>query len=420
MELALTQPARRAINLAVVCGGRWPFVVGGVVRDAVMGIESKDIDIEIHGMTEMMFRGEFASALREFGRVDEVGVSFGVIKFGHDIDISLPRRDSKISDGHRGFTIEVDDKMTIQEALSRRDFTMNAMAWDPLTKELIDPFGGQQDIADKVIRHVGPALVEDPLRVMRAVQFATRFGFRIAPETAVLCQSLLRELRSVSKERLWGEWEKILTKGTDFAAMHRALWATGAGHLEQGGLIMRSIFAFRDDIKAHESKIARLFAHSDDKAAAILGHWATSHRGGVPGHDEVHELFEALNVPHDVRRRARWFRDGMIFVTAIMAGHWTPFTVRQIARELPVPLRAVCLAAQDRKAAARVFRVALENGVLDGPHRPLIDGHALIELGMSPGPRFQVILKAALRAQDAGVFTSRDDAMMMAQRGGFG
>lgn len=132
----LTPDAERAVEVITALGGR-PLLVGGCVRDRLLGIESKDIDIEVHGPVSPE---ALIEALSAEGRVDAVGMSFGVIKFGRDVDISFPRRDSKTSSGHTGFTIEVDQTMTVLEALSRRDFTINSMAMDPLTDELIDPF----------------------------------------------------------------------------------------------------------------------------------------------------------------------------------------------------------------------------------------------------------------------------------------
>jgi len=420
MKVQIPRFGQVAIGAARALGGR-PLVVGGTVRDAIMGVSPKDCDIEIHGMSEETFRGAFATTLATIGRVDAVGVSFGVLKFGHDVEISLPRRERKTGDGHQGFEIAVDTTLTITEALERRDLTIGAMAVDPITGEFFDPFDGEGDIARKLIRHVGPRFAEDPLRVMRVVRFAAVLGFDVHPETAELCQSLLRELRGMAKERLWGEWERILTKGVDFSAMHRALWVTGVDQLQPGATIRDVFVVHHPDHVAHETRIAARFAHSDERAAAILGKWALSCAGGKPGSDEVTELFAALDVPHDLRRTARKFRDGMIFVSAWNGGHWSASDARHFARELaPVSLRSVCRASGRSKEAARVFAAAKAAGVLHEPHKPLLDGHALMELGMEPGPQFGAILKAALAAQDRGVFTTRDEGMALVQEKRFG
>src|SRR5205085_5703317 len=133
-----------------------------------------------------------------FGNVEAVGESFAVLKMG-GLDISIPRRDSKTGAKHKDFKIEGDPTMTIEEAARRRDFTINAFAYDPLTGELIDKYGGLEDLKKKIIRATDPkTFVEDPLRVLRAVQFAGRFNFEIDPETAELCRGL--ELKDISAE----------------------------------------------------------------------------------------------------------------------------------------------------------------------------------------------------------------------------
>src|SRR5688572_24478165 len=155
-------------------GGR-ALVVGGWVRDRLMGRASKDIDIEVFGVpADRLHR-----LLESMGRVETVGESFQVYKSG-DIDVSLPRRESKSGRGHRGFEITGDPAMELAEAVRRRDFTINAIAWDPLSGEYLDPCEGRRDIARRLLRVVDPATFgDDSLRVLRAVQFAARFEFAL-------------------------------------------------------------------------------------------------------------------------------------------------------------------------------------------------------------------------------------------------
>src|SRR5690606_22483702 len=135
-----------------------------------------------------------------------VGEAFAVYKLGRDLDVSLPRRERKIARGHRGFAVTGDPDMSFEEACSRRDFTINAILKDPLTGEVVDPFNGRSDIASKVLRHVSDdTFAEDSLRVLRAAQFAARFGFEVAPETAELCRSI--DVTDLPRERIWGELE---------------------------------------------------------------------------------------------------------------------------------------------------------------------------------------------------------------------
>lgn len=185
-------------------GGR-AMLVGGCVRDELMGVEPKDWDLEVYGVEPDRLR----ELLDQFGDVNVVGEAFTVYKIGLDLDVSLPRRERKVGKGHRGFVVEGDPEMAFEEACSRRDFTVNAILRDPLTGEIVDPFNGREDIERKVLRHVSSeTFAEDSLRVLRAAQFAARFELDIAPETVELCRTI--DVTDLPKERIWGEIEKLL------------------------------------------------------------------------------------------------------------------------------------------------------------------------------------------------------------------
>jgi tRNA nucleotidyltransferase (CCA-adding enzyme) len=185
-------------------GGR-ALMVGGCVRDRLMGRGVKDWDVEVYGVEPSVLRG----LLDRLGRVNVVGEAFTVYKIGYDLDVSLPRRERKTGRGHRSFFIEGDPSMSIEDAARRRDFTVNAILEDPLDGEVIDPFGGRVDLERKLLRAVSPeTFVEDSLRVLRAAQFAARFEFRIEEGTVKLCRSI--DLTDLPAERVWGELEKIL------------------------------------------------------------------------------------------------------------------------------------------------------------------------------------------------------------------
>jgi tRNA nucleotidyltransferase (CCA-adding enzyme) len=193
----------RAVRAA---GGR-ALLVGGCVRDALLGRGSKDWDVEVYGVAPADLR----ALLARFGRVNAVGEAFTVYKLGHDLDVSLPRRERKAGRGHRGFVIEGDPHMSIEEAARRRDFTINAILADPLTDEIIDPYAGRADLERRLLRAVAPdTFIEDSLRVLRAAQFAARFEFRIEPQTVALCRTI--DLTDLPAERVWGELEKILLR----------------------------------------------------------------------------------------------------------------------------------------------------------------------------------------------------------------
>ncbi len=199
--------ARKIAEKVAGKGGR-TFYVGGIVRDRILGRENKDVDIEIHGVSPQ----ELAGVLESLGEVTKMGVSFGVFGLkGYEIDIAMPRKEVAVGRGHKDFEIYVDPFIGYEKAAMRRDFTMNAMMEDVLTGEVLDFFGGQEDMKNGLIRHVNDrSFQEDALRVLRAAQFAARFQFRIAGETLELCRSM--SLKELVSERIFGELEKALMK----------------------------------------------------------------------------------------------------------------------------------------------------------------------------------------------------------------
>lgn len=201
------QMAHRIAEKVASHGGR-TFFVGGFVRDRLMGKENKDIDIEIHGILP----DTLADILNSLGKMTEMGASFGIFGLkGYDLDIAMPRKEEATGRGHKDFTVFVDPFLGTYKAALRRDFTMNAMMQDVLTDEVVDHFGGIADMEKGVLRHVNKdTFVEDPLRVLRAAQFAARFGFQVAPETIELAKTM--DLTALARERILGELEKALLK----------------------------------------------------------------------------------------------------------------------------------------------------------------------------------------------------------------
>lgn len=206
------------------------YSVGGAVRDEFLGKESKDLDVLITGIP----MNELEQVLSKYGKVDAVGKSFGILKFKPDgaieqIDIAVPRTEKPSGEGgHKGFDVTSDHALPIEKDLERRDFTINAVARD-IEGNLVDPFGGTEDIKNKIIRVVNPeAFSDDPLRMLRAVQFASRFGFTIEPETMKMIQSTAGRIKEIPPERILTEFEKIVNKGNKL---------TGAYLLKQTGLL---------------------------------------------------------------------------------------------------------------------------------------------------------------------------------------
>ncbi len=199
--------AKKIAEKVAAEGGR-TFYVGGLVRDHILGRDNKDVDIEIHGITPE----KLSAILESLGEVTKTGMSFGV--FGlkkYEIDIAMPRKEKAVGRGHRDFEIDVDPFIGYEKAALRRDFTMNAMMEDVLTGEVLDFFGGREDMKNHLIRHVNDVTYqEDALRVLRAAQFAARFQFEIAMETRELSRKM--SLKDLASERIFGELNKALMK----------------------------------------------------------------------------------------------------------------------------------------------------------------------------------------------------------------
>ena len=181
--------------------GGCAYFVGGYVRDLILGDTGKDLDVEVHGLTPDRLKG----LLDSLGQRLDIGESFGIFGLrGYSIDIAMPRKESCRGKGHRDFDVFVDPHIGTLGAAKRRDFTVNAMMQNILTGEIIDHFGGREDLKKGIIRHVNDeSFAEDPLRVLRGAQFAARFEFRIAEETKALWISLLCQ-----ENVLWAKLKK--------------------------------------------------------------------------------------------------------------------------------------------------------------------------------------------------------------------
>lgn len=205
---------KRIISLLLEGGASDCILVGGSVRDQILGFQPKDFDVEVYGLTYEMI----ISILRRHYsyNVNFVGRSFGTIKIGSSIDISIPRVESKSGVGHRGFDVKCDPNLDLYSAFSRRDFTINAIG-RRVDNSIYDPFDGVGDINRKILRAPTDAFCEDPLRVLRGMQFAARFGFSMDSKTIELCKRVFDEFNTLSVERVWGEWSKWALKGVELS-----------------------------------------------------------------------------------------------------------------------------------------------------------------------------------------------------------
>lgn len=244
--------------------GGTTYYVGGYVRDVLLGKDNKDIDIEVYGVTPDQLKAICA----KFGQVDEVGVSFGVLKIhGYDIDITMPRKERATGTGHKDFAVSVDPSMDTKDAAKRRDFTINALMKNVLTGEITDHFGGMEDLASKTIRHIDDkTFAEDPLRVFRAAGFASRLEFDVCVETKSLCKTI--EVSALSKERIFEETNKALLKSAEPSRYFKEL--AQMGHLKEFFPDVEALQGIKQDLLHHPEGDA--FIHTMmvvDNAAVI-------------------------------------------------------------------------------------------------------------------------------------------------------
>lgn len=448
-----TPPSVTVVTDALIAAGFRPFIVGGAVRDHVMGVEPKDFDIEVFGATA----AQVTAILDPFGPVSAVGASFGVLKVvladGSDIDVSLPRRDSKTGSGHRGFLVEIDPSMTTRDAAARRDFTCNALMWDLRDQRMVDHFGGVADIRAGVLRHTSAAFAEDPLRVLRAMQFAARWGWHLHPTTAALCRTLLSAAAELPVERIAGEWHKLTTRSIRPSAGLRVLIDTGwislwpelhaivgvpqdVRHHPEGtvevhtGMVMDAMTAIcdRDGITGDRRAILLYAALTHDLGKATHTQVQPDGRITSRGHEAASvpltdALLTRIGVPASIRTAvAPLVREHMAHASTATP---TDTAIRNLTRRLaPASLedwaRLVEADASGRHPVppAQPAQPWVERGRALGVHATpqpdLVMGRHLIERGIQPskgGANFRTILGAARAAQEAGTFTSHAEAM---------
>ena len=365
-------------------GGR-ALLVGGCVRDQLLGLPVKDFDVEVHGVESLAF------LLRGLGPVNEVGRSFGVFKLrlgGHEVDVSAPRRDSKVGPGHQGIRVESNPHLGTREAARRRDLTINAIAFDPLTGEWIDPFDGRNDLRQRRLRAVDAStFVEDPLRALRVVQFAARFGFEAEPGLVALCSGM--PLTELPVERVWGEVEKLLLLGVQ--PSRGWAFALAAGVWEQVAPEWATSCPDQLDALA-----ARAPAEPDRRLALMLA--ACCQPANV---ESILDRF-GLHRWRGSQLRAR--------VRALVAGrdHATRARERRDARRLAAGgiLDLFALLADN----GALHELGRELGILRSPAPPLLDGAVLVQLGVAPGPTLGAVLSEARARQDEGALRSREGA----------
>lgn len=423
------------------------------MRDALLGLPIKDVDVEVFGVSyEQLTR-----ALSRWGRTDLVGRSFGVVKLtlpeGPTLDFAIPRRDRKLQPGHKGFEVTFDPDITPKEAATRRDFTINSLMYDPRADAVLDFFGGRADLERRVLRHTSEAFVEDPLRVLRGMQFAARFELQTAPETVALCRSIRSTFSELAAERVWEEWLKWARSSVKPSLGLRLLVETGwIEHFPEIAALARtpqdSEWHPEGDVFTHTchccDALARLpeWQRSEPESRAVymlavlahdFGKPSTTHealKDGVrrivsPGHEEAgaplaEQFLGRLRAPQAIEVR----------VVPLVVNHLVHLqalsdrAVRRLARRLaPETIEGLCLVmiadhagrpplpAEPLASIQALLDRAAELALQDRAPKPILMGRHLVELGLAPGPDFHAILTAAFEAQLDGQFADLEGGM---------
>jgi tRNA nucleotidyltransferase (CCA-adding enzyme) len=431
-------------------GGR-ALIVGGWVRDRLMSRTCKDLDLEVYGLPADRLK----SLLTEFGNVNTVGESFTVYKVA-DIDVALPRRESRTGRGHRGFEVRGDPDLPFAEAARRRDFTINAIAWDPLAEEYIDPFDGRGDIAAKILRAVDlETFGDDSLRVLRAVQFAARFEFALDGATRELCRGIA--LDDLPSERIWGEVEKLLLQARRpsiglqlaldlgvvqrlFPEIHALVGCEQEPEWHPEGDVWIHTLLVTDQARTRIDDLDRA-----RQIVVMVG--AVCHDLGKPpttafidgrirsiDHEQAGvapatAVLDRLNIHsidgYDVRKQ----------VLGIVAHHLKPGMFRQsptpvsdgafrrLAEKVDLELlarvaKSDCLGRTgyfDCSAMDWFLERAQLLGVEHAPPAPIVMGRHLLALGLTPGPRIGAVLRQIYEKQLDGSITTLEDGIALAR-----
>ncbi len=466
MPLSLDLPdGLVALFDAVRAAGGRPYLVGGAVRDALFGLEipDQDYDVEVFGLPV----DRLEAVLREVGVVDAVGQSFRVFKLSRvagvagAVDVSLPRRDSKVGPGHRGIAVEGDPDLSVEEASRRRDFTLNAILWDPESGEPLDPWGGEQDLKARVLRAVdAETFGEDPLRALRGVQFAARFELDVDPATADLCASM--PLAELPAERVFGEIEKLLlqarrpSRGFELMKEWGMLPALAPELLPLDQTPQDPGWHPEGDVWVHTLQVvdeaaALILDLAHDRPRALTVMLASlCHDLGKPGtttHEDDGHIrsrgHEEAGIPPTTALLDRWNvhtllgYDVRAQVFALVAQHLKPGllyddrdrvsdgAIRRLARKVEPDLlyrvaKADCLGRRPgsfEPVAMDWFRERVRRLKVEvRPPDRILQGRDVLALGVAPGPEVGRIVKAVYELQLDGKVTTLEEARAEAQR----
>ena len=441
------EPSLRAKSLELAqlfqnAGGNL-ILVGGTVRDLIMGNSPSELDIEARGLTI----NQIKDLLSPFYKCDEVGKAFGVLKLkGQPIEIALPRTEIKSGIGHKGFSIKPDPDLPYAKAVRRRDFTINSIGLDPLSGALLDPCGGKKDIANKILRHIGPAFAEDPLRVLRGAQFIGRFDLTPSIETLEICRSM--KMENLPPERVYEEWKKLILKGINLSAglnfIKNTNWIHYFPELEDLiGCKQDPEWHPEGDVWVHTLYCMDAFAKErigDEWEDLVVGLATLCHDLGKPMTTETDRDGRIRSPMHEPRGEepTRSFLSRLTNqvdlhdeVVPLVRRHLTPRVfyrdnasdgaIRRLANKVKRIDRLVRVAAADiagrppRKddfpEGPWLLKRAEDLQVKDSEPKPIIQGRHLINQGLKPGPNFGPILTQCYEAQLDGAFTKQEDGL---------
>ena len=428
------------------------IVVGGSVRDHFLELPIKDYDIEVYGLDSIE---QLEEILSQYGKVNLVGKSFGVLKFSYqnqEYDFSFPRTENKIAKGHKGFDIRCDGKMSFQQASIRRDFTINAMGYDIEKDEFIDPFGAKEDMKKRVLKHIDDSsFIEDPLRVYRAIQFCARFEYKLDDKTFRLCKDIVNrgELSELPKERVYTEFQKLLLKSLKPSIGFKLIRDLGIlryyPELEAIIDIPQSpIWHPEGDVWTHTmlaiDKMAELKT-GDSKRDLKLMFAVLCHDFGKATHTQItpdkisakgHELAGVEPTKRFLYRltNEHKFIDD---IAKLVEYHMVPSqyfqngakdkTIRKLStkidiKELVAVARADFLGRTTQESLSGVYRAgdwllqkAKELDVYNSPPKPIIQGRDLISLGLKPSKEFKTILNRIYSEQLDGNISTYSEAI---------
>ena len=315
---------------------------------------------------------------------------------GQYFDFSLPRRERKISLGHTGFEVESDPYMSVEEATSRRDFTINAIGYNPLSKEFIDPFNGIQDIKNKTLRATSKRFAEDPLRVLRGMQFSARFGMKMDLVTILMSKNLINEFQTLSKERISVEFIKLATKSQypsyAFGTLEDTRWLD----------CFPSLREFRKNLP----KIYYKNIHFLDNLVSLCKDMTEENKITL----FFSVLLKGLTLDAHVLNEFGIFDKSIISKVNILLKNYIPFNLSdnasmyKFAEEIcPVSIYNFCILSQAQgKDMSNFIQKAESLCVLNSSLRHIITGKFLIESGLKPNKEFGHIIEKAYNAQMNG------------------